>query len=287
MSPWWLMSTRLAIARPSPVPSGLPVRNESKIRPLIASGIPEPVSDTSMTAWPPDSLASDASLRVITPPPGIACIELIRRLSSTCCSCPLCPSTTIDCAGGSNSDTDVALGELEADQDERVGDDLGDLVAGVQACGRLREVEHPGHDRLELVELLPDHAHVGAPGIALREVRAQAAVQELEHRERVADLVGDLGGQESKRQTRAFKALNGAMPAVQPTQNRNPRQQIRQHHPFRDTPAAQSGTLATLKTITAGHQATECIATAPVPQLSGLLPYTAIVQPNLFGIHVT
>ena len=68
-----------------------------------------------------------------------------------------------------------------------------------RACrlvGRLCEIEHPGHDRLKLVELLPDHAHVRAPGVALGKVEAHSAVEKLEHRERVADLVGDLGGEE-------------------------------------------------------------------------------------------
>ena len=63
----------------------------------------------------------------------------------------------------------------------------------------LGELEHPRDDGLELIELLPDHPHIGAAGIVGREIQTQITIKELDHREWVADLVGNLGRQQSQR----------------------------------------------------------------------------------------
>jgi hypothetical protein len=91
----------------------------------MASGMPEPVSVMSRTAKTAGPRVSESSAMVISPPSGIACMELMSRLRSTCWSWPLWPSTITGRAGGSNGHLDLALGELEPDEDQRVLDDLG------------------------------------------------------------------------------------------------------------------------------------------------------------------
>ena len=108
-------------------------------------------------------------------------------------------------AGRLERQVDLVLGHLESDQQERVVDDLRQVAARVQVRGGLGEAEDPGDDALQLVELLADHPHVGLPRIALLEVQAEPPVQQLEHGQRVADLVGNLRGEEPQgRQALAF-----------------------------------------------------------------------------------
>ena len=96
------------------------------------------------------------------------------------------------------ADLDVGLGELEAHEQQGVADDVGQRPARVEAGGRLAELEDAGDDGLELVEFLADDAQVGAARIIGREVQAEAAVEQLEHGQGIADLVGDLGGEQAE-----------------------------------------------------------------------------------------
>src|SRR5688572_14946731 len=96
------------------------------------------------------------------------------------------------------AELNLGLRELWADEDESVGDDVGERPARVQGGGGFREVEHAQDDGLELVEFFVDDALVGVPRIVLREIEAEAAVQELDDGKRVSDFVRDLGGEEAE-----------------------------------------------------------------------------------------
>ena len=71
------------------------------MRSLIESGMPVPVSVTSIVADAMPSVRCPR-LSVIMPPSGMACMALISRLSSTCWIWPLWPSITSGWPGGSN-----------------------------------------------------------------------------------------------------------------------------------------------------------------------------------------
>ena len=81
-SPWCFFTTiRQAMSRPSPVPSptGLVVKNGSKIRSLMSSGMPGPLSPTSTSTLP----SSRAVRMVSVPVPPIAGTALSIRFVQT------------------------------------------------------------------------------------------------------------------------------------------------------------------------------------------------------------
>ena len=93
---------------------------------------------------------------------------------------------------------DAGLRELGAQQHERVVEDLGQRPAGMQRGRRAAEGEHAGDDALELLDLLGDDLQVAAARVVPGEVHAEGAVQELDDEEGIADLVGDLGGEQAE-----------------------------------------------------------------------------------------
>src|SRR2546430_13045068 len=71
--PAFCSTKRLAIARPSPVPSALVVKNGSETRASALAGIPSPVSRTvTRRLAPPSAPAIRAPLGPTAPPPGMA-----------------------------------------------------------------------------------------------------------------------------------------------------------------------------------------------------------------------
>lgn len=93
---------------------------------------------------------------------------------------------------------EVGLRELGADEDEGVADDIGERPAGVKRGGRFGEIEDAKDDGFELVDFFVDDAEIGATRVVFGEVETEAAVKEFDDGERIADLVGDLGGEEAE-----------------------------------------------------------------------------------------
>ena len=78
---------------PVPTPTGLVVKNGSKMRERISGGIPAPVSLTSTITWScTERSFTRISLRSGCPA-GMACAALISRLRNTCPKRPSLPST--------------------------------------------------------------------------------------------------------------------------------------------------------------------------------------------------
>ena len=79
---------------PVPTPTGLVVKNGSKMRGRTSSGMPTPVSEISTATRPPSSMdvASRTSLRSGAFP-GMACAALTSRLRKTCTRRPSFPRT--------------------------------------------------------------------------------------------------------------------------------------------------------------------------------------------------
>ena len=96
------------------------------------------------------------------------------------------------------AEADFALGELEADEDEGVADDVGEGPARVERGRGLGELEHARDDGFELVKFLADDADIGAAGVVLGEIEAEVAVKEFDDGERIADFVGDLGREQAE-----------------------------------------------------------------------------------------
>jgi hypothetical protein len=92
----------------------------------------------------------------------------------------------------------LALGELQADEDDGVGDDVGGVPLGVDACGGFGEVEDPGDDGFELVEFFADDASVGAAQVAFGEFETEGSEEEFDDGEGVSDFVCDFGGEEAE-----------------------------------------------------------------------------------------
>lgn len=97
------------------------------------------------------------------------------------------------------AEAQVRLGELGADEDERVADDVGERPARMKGGGRFGEVENAKDDGFELVDFFVDDAEVGAARVVFGEVETQTAVEQFDDGERIADLVSDLGSEEAER----------------------------------------------------------------------------------------
>ena len=100
--------------------------------------------------------------------------------------------------GGGVVQLDARLGQLGAQQDEGVVEDFGQRPVRMQCTRCPGEGEHAGNDAFELFDFFRDDLQVAPPRVIGREIDAQGAVQELDDSERIPDLVGDLGGQQTE-----------------------------------------------------------------------------------------
>src|SRR5262249_28650522 len=89
MRPPWASTIAGLIVKPMPTPSGLVVKNGSKMRPRSASEMPLPESCTpSSTYGGVESDVHTVILGVITSPFAVAAVlALVSRFKSTCCIC--------------------------------------------------------------------------------------------------------------------------------------------------------------------------------------------------------
>ena len=185
-SPRWARAISRAIARPSPVPSGLVVKNGSNSGSITSGASPGPVSATlATTAW------RDGSRRVArrsVPPVAMAWMALVVRLRKTCSRAGGAIATGGRSGSSSTSTrTPFALGGARG-QSGGLGQH-GVQVAGGQVLGvGPRELEQAGDDLFEPVHLVDE------PAERLLVEPDDAALPELGRRadagQRVADLVG-------------------------------------------------------------------------------------------------
>ena len=93
---------------------------------------------------------------------------------------------------------DVLVGQFVPDEQAQVVDQLVEVHRRHAGLGAAGEVEDLFDDLVQVIHLLAHDAGILGARVGRWKFQVERMIEHLHHRERIADLVGDLGGQESE-----------------------------------------------------------------------------------------